>query len=84
MKTFDQAELDTLFKEYYRAKGVVATHLFIMSQGQLEIGRNMNMRINNNVFGLPYTEMRARDSDPKFGWDDAEIVSVGTIVDINK
>jgi hypothetical protein len=74
--------LEKKFKEYYDKTRNVATHVFVYSQKQKNIGLDIGMTHTNYIDGIAYSEMRSRDSDLKFGWEDVKFVAVGTYNDI--
>lgn len=92
---FKKDFLEKEFKKYYEKNGRVATHVFVHSVRQADIMFTMDFSFPliaafkeselgslNSVFGLPYSEMRSRDADLKFNWEDTKFVAVGNIGDI--
>lgn len=84
-------QLKEAFENYYKEKGVSATHVFVYSKTQESIiSKNILMffhkeRVVFYVNNKNYSEMRSRDSaDKEFGFDDTMFVCVGTNSDINQ
>lgn len=80
-----QEKLNEMYKEYYLKKNVIATHVFVYSESQKSIQKDLfelYERPECYVNNINYTEMRARDYSMVFGWEDIVIVSVGTIDDV--
>lgn len=87
---FSEIELQKQFKEYYKKTGNTATHVFVFSEDQSKItfdyldGNEFFDGKKNYVNGLRYSEMRNRDSDSVFNWEDTKIIAVGTIRDVKR
>jgi hypothetical protein len=82
---FNKTELQIEFTNYYKETGFNATHIFVFSERQNEViknticdGEKKQPYVNNEK----YSEMRNRDSDDVFNWDDTKFIAVGTNNDI--
>lgn len=80
---FKKLFLEKEFKNYYKRTGSVATHIFVHSIEQEEISKSCDLdKIQTRVEGVVYSEMRGRDADLHFNWEDTSFVSVGRYEDV--
>jgi hypothetical protein len=85
---FKKNKLEEAFQDYYLKHGNVATHIFVYSGHQHETIRHFGTTDfkmpQSYVNGLPYSEMRSRDSENLvFIHEDTFFVAVGTNKDIS-
>jgi hypothetical protein len=85
---FKKDKLEKAFKDYYFKHGNVATHVFVYSNNQYKHRKDYEAIVAKMpelyVNGLPYTEMRSRDSENLvFNNEDTFFVVVGTNKDIS-
>ena len=72
------------FKNYYNKTGNTATHVFVFSKIQLEIGQSFDFNKRKcTIKGEEYSEMRSRDSSNNFNHKDVKFVAVGCYIDVN-
>lgn len=82
---FKKELLEEEFKKYYSKTGKTATHIFVYSSEQDYIIKRHNEDGKNcYVNDIRYTEMRSRDSDGVFNWEDTKLVSVGNHSDLKR
>lgn len=80
---FKKPFLEQEFKSYYNKTGNIATHVFVHSVKQENISKSFDFKkTQTTIEGVVYSEMRSRDSDLKFDWDDTNFVAVGTYNDV--
>ncbi len=75
-------EIKQAFKDYYAKNDENATHVFVYSEKQKQrILTFTKDKPKTTINGVEYTEMRNRDLDLTFGFDDVEFIAVGTYND---
>ena len=80
---FKKSFLEQEFKNYYNRTGSIATHVFVHSVKQENVSNSFDLdKPQTTVVGVVYSEMRSRDADLKFNWDDTNFVAVGTYNDV--
>ena len=79
---FNKEEINKKCEEYHKNTGNTATHIFVRSYKQEEIGRTFEEKRTTVVFGDIYSEMRSRDSDLVFNFEDTKFVNVGRVADV--
>lgn len=80
---FTTKDLKEKFESYYKNTGEIATHIFVYSKKQEKLGQSfMEDKPTTKVNGVKYSEMRSRDAELSFNFEDTVFISVGTYNDV--